>query len=88
MHASTFAVYHASAVSLVGRYFGEANQARGQALYISLSFGAGGFAGGIVSGALWDSVGPAWTYTLSAAAGLMGVVLLALFGQRGTRPIR
>jgi PPP family 3-phenylpropionic acid transporter len=83
MHASTFAIYHASAVSLVGRYFGPDNQARGQALYISLSFGLGGFAGGIVSGLLWEQVGPAWTYTVSAAAGALGVILLLLAGQSG-----
>lgn len=88
MHASTFAIYHASAVSLVGRYFGAANQARGQALYISLSFGAGGFAGGLVSGALWERIGPSWTYTLSAAAGVLGAALLAVTGQRGARPVR
>jgi PPP family 3-phenylpropionic acid transporter len=88
MHASTFAIYHASAVSLVGRYFGAENQARGQALYISLSFGAGGFAGGIVSGAMWERAGPAWTYTLSAVAGALGVVLLAVSGQRGAARVR
>lgn len=81
MHASTFAVYHASAVGLVGRYFGPRNQARGQALYISLSFGVGGFIGGITSGYLWDKVGPGWTFTLSAVAGALGAVVLAWRGQ-------
>ena len=81
MHASTFAVYHASAVGLVGRYFGLRNQARGQALYISLSFGVGGFAGGIASGLLWERIGPTWTFSLSAAAGALGAVVLAGWGQ-------
>jgi len=81
MHASTFAVYHASAVGLVGRYFGARNQARGQALYISLSFGVGGFAGGIVGGYLWELVGPGWTFSLSALAGALGAVVLAWRGQ-------
>lgn len=88
MHAVTFAVYHASAVALVGRYFGAAGQARGQALYISISFGAGGFAGGVVSGALWERAGPAWTYTLSAAAGALGALVLRWSGQPGARPAR
>ncbi len=88
MHASTFAVYHASAVGLVGRYFGPQNQARGQALYISLSFGVGGFAGGIASGFLWDRIGPAWTFSLSAAAGALGAAVLARQGQRGILPTR
>lgn len=88
MHASTFAVYHASAVGLVGRYFGPRNQARGQAIYISLSFGVGGFAGGIASGFLWDKIGPAWTFSLSAAAGALGAAVLARRGQRGRSPTR
>jgi PPP family 3-phenylpropionic acid transporter len=88
MHASTFAVYHASAVGLVGRYFGPEHQARGQALYISLSFGVGGFAGGIVSGLAWDRLGPAWTFTMSAAAGALGLAVLAAWGQRNAAMAR
>jgi PPP family 3-phenylpropionic acid transporter len=75
LHAATFAVYHASAVALVGRYFGPARLARGQALYISLTFGLGGFAGAAASGALWETIGPAWTYTMSAAAGFAGMLV-------------
>jgi PPP family 3-phenylpropionic acid transporter len=88
MHASTFAIYHASAVGLVGRYFGAQHQARGQALYISLSFGVGGFAGGIVSGLAWDRLGPAWTFSMSAAAGALGMAILSAWGQRGAAPPR
>ena len=76
MHAFTFAIYHASAVALAGRLFGAGNQARGQAVYISLTFGLGGFAGAMVSGALWEVIGPSWTYTISAAAGAIGALLL------------
>ena len=82
MHASTFALYHASAVGLVGRYFGADNQARGQAIYISTSYGLGGFCGSIASGLLWDKVGPHWTYTLSALAGVLGALVLRGPGQR------
>ena len=87
MHAFTFAIYHASAVALAGQHFGEGNQARGQAVYISLTFGLGGFAGSMVSGFLWDAIGPAWTYTVSAFAGLCGALLL-LPGQRRRRASR
>ncbi|HEX4326949.1 MAG TPA: MFS transporter [Burkholderiales bacterium] len=75
LHASTFAIYHSSAVALVSRYFGPSRLARGQALYISLTFGLGGFIGATVSGELWERVGPAWTYTASAAAGLAGMLI-------------
>jgi len=75
LHASTFAIYHSSAVALVSRYFGPARLARGQALYISLTFGLGGFVGATISGELWERLGPAWTYTASAAAGLAGMLI-------------
>ena len=82
MHAFTFAIYHASAVALAGHLFGAGNQARGQAVYISLTFGLGGFAGAMISGGLWEIIGPSWTYMLSAAAGALGALLLWP-GQRG-----
>lgn len=75
LHASTFAIYHSSAVALVSRYFGPARLARGQALYISLTYGLGGFIGATVSGELWERLGSSWTYTASAAAGLLGALL-------------
>ncbi len=81
LHAFTFAIYHASAVGLAGKYFGEGNRARGQAIYISVTFGVGGFAGAMLSGLLWDRIGPSWTYSLSAGAGLLGALLL-WSGQR------
>ena len=84
LHAATFAIYHASAVALVGRYFGPARQARGQALYISLTFGVGGFIGATVSGSLWQSLGPAWTYTLSAAAGFAGMLVFWPYRRKAT----
>ncbi len=87
LHAFTFAIYHASAVGLARRHFGAANQARGQAIYISVSFGLGGFAGAMVSGVLWDAIGPSWTYTISAAAGALGALLL-LPGQRRAAAVR
>ena len=85
LHAFTFAIYHSSAVALVGRYFGPARMARGQALYISLTFGLGGFIGATVSGSLWESIGPAWTYTLSALAGFAGMLVFWRF--RRVRPL-
>lgn len=87
LHAFTFAIYHASAVGLARQYFGERNAARGQAIYISVTFGMGGFAGAMVSGLLWDSIGPSYTYAISALAGLIGVLIL-LPGQRSSVPHR
>lgn len=77
LHAATFGSYHLAALAVVNAWFTGARQVRGQALYLSLSFGAGGFLGGLASGALWSTIGPTWTFTVSgvvAGAGL-GVLL-------------
>lgn len=76
LHGATFGAYHASAVAAVNRWFGGRHQARGQALYSSVSFGAGGMVGGLASGYLWDSVGAPLTYTVSSAFALAGLVLV------------
>ena len=81
MHGVTFGVFHAAAIAAVNRWFPGRAQGRGQALYSSLSFGAGGLLGGLISGWSWDRVGAGWTYTLSAAFALVGL-LLVLAGMR------
>ncbi|MEJ2392780.1 MAG: MFS transporter [Gammaproteobacteria bacterium] len=42
LHAITFGVYHATAIGLIHQLFRGKHQGKGQALYSSLSFGAGG----------------------------------------------
>jgi PPP family 3-phenylpropionic acid transporter len=76
LHAATFGAYHASAVAAVNRWFVGRHQARGQALYGSLTFGAGGMLGGLLSGWSWDAVGAGLTFTLSAAFALAGMIIL------------
>ncbi len=73
MHAMTFGVFHATSVAVVNAWFPERYRGRGQALYSSISFGAGGLLGGLVSGWMWDRVGAGWTYTLSSAFALFGL---------------
>ena len=74
LHATTFGTFHAAAIHLVHRYFRGRHQGRGQALYSSVSFGAGGAVGSLASGYIWSGLGPAWTYGVSTL-----VALLALF---------
>jgi PPP family 3-phenylpropionic acid transporter len=76
LHAATFGSYHLAALAVVNAWFTGSRQVRGQALYLSLSFGAGGFLGGLASGALWGAVGPHWTFTASSAAAGAGLALL------------
>ena len=76
LHGATFGAYHAAAVAAVNEWFGARHQARGQALYGSVSFGAGRMIGGVLSGYTWDWVGSAWTYSLGALFALMGLLVL------------
>jgi PPP family 3-phenylpropionic acid transporter len=76
LHAASFGLYHAVAIFLVHRLFTGAHQGRGQALYSSISFGAGGAAGSLVSGYLWTGIGPQAMYLMSAAASLVALVVV------------
>lgn len=76
MHAMTFGAFHAAGVAATHRVFSGELQSRGQALYSSLGYGAGGAIGTLAAGYAWESVGGAVTFSLSAAAAL--VALLAV----------
>lgn len=84
LHGATFGACHAAAVAAIGRWFGARHQSRGQAIYGSVSFGAGGMLGGLVSGFTWDNFGAPATYTISAGFALVGLAALAA-GWRGER---
>ena len=75
LHAASFGIYHAVAIQLIHRYFTGRHQGKGQALYSSLSFGAGGAAGSFLAGLAWASLGPQTTYLLAALAALLAFVI-------------
>lgn len=77
LHGVTFGAYHAAAIAMVNQWFPGRLQSHGQALYGSLSFGAGGMVGGLASGYTWEVLGSAWTYTLGAGFALAGLAWLA-----------
>ena len=66
-----------ASVALINRWFSGTRQVRGQALYLSLAFGVGGFLGALASGAAWEAIGPAWTFTAASGAAATGLLLLA-----------
>jgi len=72
LHAVTFGTFHAAAIHLIHHYFRGRTQGRGQALYNSLSFGAGGAAGSLTTGLLWSSAGPGSSFGLSALIAALG----------------
>jgi len=79
MHGLTFGAFHSAAISAVNRWFSGPTRARGQALYSSLSFGAGGLVGGLISGWSWDHLGGELTFALSSLYSLVGLLLVAIW---------
>lgn len=75
LHATTFGTHHAASIALIHRFFQGKHQARGQALYISASFGLGGTLGGLATGALWTLLGAPWIFTLAALSAAIGLWL-------------
>jgi len=76
LHGLSFGAYHVAAVTAIHRWFEGAHQVRGQAIYLSVSFGVGGVLGSMLSGIGWDRIGPAWTFSAAALAALAGYVLV------------
>jgi PPP family 3-phenylpropionic acid transporter len=76
LHGLTFGAYHAASIAAVNQWFPGRAQGRGQALYSSLSFGAGGLLGALISGRTWESLGSGWTFTLGSLFALVGFVLV------------
>ncbi|MFM1891317.1 MAG: transporter, family, 3-phenylpropionic acid transporter [Pseudomonadota bacterium] len=75
MHAATFGTFHAAAIHLVHHYFRGRHQGRGQALYSSLSFGAGGALGSLSSGMTWDALGATQTFLIASGISVVGALL-------------
>lgn len=79
MHGLTFGAFHSAAISAINCWFSGAARSRGQALYSSLSFGAGGLFGGLISGWAWDRLGGGLTFALSSLYALVGLLLVAIW---------
>lgn len=72
LHAASFAAHHSASILTVQNWFpGNAN-ARGQALYISISYGVGGTAGSLVAAWLWTAFGPPAAFLSSCVAAAVG----------------
>jgi PPP family 3-phenylpropionic acid transporter len=60
----------------VHEFFKGRHQAKGQALFGSLTYGAGGMVGGLASGPLWERLGATLMFSASALAALIGMMLM------------
>ena len=78
LHAATFGVHHSASVATLQRWFSGPLQARGQALFISISYGLGGSVGGLLLSVFWDTFGPRAVYLMAAGCCLLGAVAAAL----------
>ena len=76
MHAATFGIFHAASLFCVHKLFRGRTQARGQAVYSSLSFGLGGALGGLGSGVAWEWLGPSGAFCAASLSALLGLAVL------------
>ncbi|MBI4194608.1 MAG: MFS transporter [Betaproteobacteria bacterium] len=76
LHAATFGSFHAAAIGVVHKLFRGRHQARGQAMYSSLSYGVGGALGGFASGYAWEHLGAAFTFSLAAGSAFAGMLIV------------
>ena len=78
LHAATFGVHHSASVMTLQKWFSGPLQARGQALFISISYGLGGTVGGLVLSACWDGLGARAVFLIAAGFALCGAAAAAL----------
>ena len=76
MHAATFGAHHSASLKMLQTWFGGHLQARGQALYTTVSYGIGGTVGGLVAGWVWEGLGPEHVFGLAALSGLLGYLCI------------
>lgn len=74
LHAASFATFHAAAISVIYRQFGDGHQGQGQALY-SMLWGLGVALGSWWTGLVWD-LHPLWAWLAAAVACLMAAAIL------------
>jgi PPP family 3-phenylpropionic acid transporter len=78
LHAATFGVHHSASIATLQRWFSGPLQARGQALFISISYGLGGTLGGLLLSACWDTLGARPVYLIAALMSLLGLLAAIL----------
>lgn len=76
LHAATFGLHHAAAIRLIHQFFRGPHQGKGQALYSSVSFGAGGALGSLYGGFAWDYIDRSWVFAGSIMFSMIGFWLI------------
>ncbi len=78
IHAASFGAMHAVAMHFVHHNFSADNQGQGQAIYSSVSFGAGGALGALLSGLIVTDYGSAMAFNLAAIASAVALLIACL----------
>ena len=81
LHAFSFGVFHSATISVVHRVFPGQLQGRGQALYSSLGYGAGGAVGTLASGYIWSSMGALYAFLFASALCLSAWLVAVRWGK-------
>lgn len=90
LHAMSFGAHHAATVAALNHWFAPGQQARAQALYGSVAYGAGGLGGALLAGWMWESLGAGLSFSASAllAAGGLALVWHGVPGATAVEPVR
>ncbi len=73
LHAASFGSFHAAGIETI-RHFFPGHHGQGMALYSGLSFGAGGAAGALISGWVWD-LSPVLCFAAAAFAAAVAMLI-------------
>lgn len=76
MHAATFGANHSASIKMLQTWFSGPLQARGQALYTTVSYGIGGTLGGICAGWVWAHWAPEHVFGVAALSSLIGFLCM------------
>ena len=76
LHGASFGAHHAATMAALNRWFVAGQQARAQALYGSVAYGAGGLGGALLAGALWEWAGPELAFSAASGLALIGLFLV------------
>lgn len=79
LHAITYGLHHSVMMQLIDQFFQGRYQVRGQALYLSVSFGVGGAAGSVISGYVWSAFGANELFYLAGGLMLLATIVAGIF---------
>lgn len=83
LHAFSFGVAHAASIKWLSQRVDPRNQSKVQSLYASAGFGAGGVAGAVLSGWLWQEGAGAFScYLVAAGATVLAAIILWVWRHR------